>query len=139
LGSTGAPRGREGPREHLGLRGGKRTLKPRGLPLNHIISGIENIVRVFGPTFQLALGLVLAVALVHAVSFVWYRLQQRGQRPLVIQLRATYDGTRQTAGHALDARLLAYLAADGQGAYVIAPGAGFSQPRSACRGTAAGR
>ena len=94
--------------------------------MNHIFSGIDNIVRVFGPSFQLALGLVLAVALTHAVSFFWYRLQQRGQRPLVVQLRTNYDGTRQAADPALDARLLAYLAADGQGAYVIAPGAGTS-------------
>jgi tetratricopeptide (TPR) repeat protein len=94
--------------------------------LSQFFSGIESTIRAFGPSFQLALGLVLAVALTHAVSFAWYRFQQRGQRPLVVRLRTDDDVTGRAGDRALDSRLLAYLAADGHGAYVIAPGAGTS-------------
>jgi tetratricopeptide (TPR) repeat protein len=97
-----------------------------GVLLNSASSGIKTIVNAFEPSFELALGLVLAVALAHVVSFAWYRLRQRGQRPLVVQLRTNADADPQAADLALNAMLLAYLAADGHGAYVIAPGAGTS-------------
>jgi hypothetical protein len=90
------------------------------------LSGLGTLFRAFESSFELALGLVLAVALLHVASFAWYRLRQRGQRPLVVQLRTNDDAGQQTADVALNAMLLAYLAADGHGAYVIAPGAGTS-------------
>ena len=75
----------------------------------------------------LVLGLTLAIliALTHIVSFIWYRIQQRGRRPLVIRLGERMGNAPKNSAHlALDGQLLAYLAADGHGDYVIAPGAG---------------
>lgn len=75
----------------------------------------------------LVLGLTLAVfiAITHTASFIWYGIQQRGRRPLVIRLGERMGDAREGAGYlALDGQLLAYLAADGHGDFVIAPGAG---------------
>ena len=75
----------------------------------------------------LILGLTLAVliAITHTASFIWYGIQQRGRRPLVIRLGERMGDAREGTGYlALDGQLLAYLAADGHGDFVIAPGAG---------------
>ncbi|HEX3924589.1 MAG TPA: tetratricopeptide repeat protein [Streptosporangiaceae bacterium] len=69
--------------------------------------------------------LILFIAVTRAASSLRYLFRQRGRRPLVIQVE--YGKAEQEDGEdhgALDARLLDYLAADGHGSYVMAPGAG---------------
>jgi tetratricopeptide (TPR) repeat protein len=75
----------------------------------------------------LLLGLVVGVLIgsMRAASSLRYAIRQRGRRPLVVQVdyaKETQDADKGDT--ALDARLLSYLAADGRGSYVIAPGAG---------------
>lgn len=73
----------------------------------------------------LGLTLAILVAVMHLSSFIWYRTRQRGSRPLVIRLSERMDdGQRDVRQRALDGQLLAYLAADGHGEFVIAPGGG---------------
>jgi tetratricopeptide (TPR) repeat protein len=55
---------------------------------------------------------------------MWYFIRQRGRRPLVVRINVDSAQGHSTAHGALDGRLLAYLAADAYGNYVIAPGAG---------------
>jgi tetratricopeptide (TPR) repeat protein len=75
----------------------------------------------------LLLGAALAVliALMRAVSSLRFAVRQRGGRPLVVQVDYGKAGQDDDRGDsAFDARLLSYLAVDGHGSYVIAPGAG---------------
>jgi tetratricopeptide (TPR) repeat protein len=90
---------------------------------------VGDVIRPLGDAFAvpalLAIWLVLIIVLTRTGSFVWYFIQQRGRRPLVIRVDAGKDVAYGGAGRgALNDRLLAYLAADAQGSYVIAPGSG---------------
>ena len=65
----------------------------------------------------LALGLLVIVAITHLVSWLWYLIQQRGRRPLIVVV----DPSRKEGGDSaesavLNDRLLAYLAADAHAA-----------------------
>ena len=73
----------------------------------------------------LGLCLVVVIAVTGTASSLWYLVEHRGRRPLMIRMGGATGGNQNSAEHtSLDDRLLAYLAADGQGGYVIAPGAG---------------
>jgi tetratricopeptide (TPR) repeat protein len=89
---------------------------------------ISDTWRALGDALIVPLLLVVFVALLimlgRPASSLWYFIRQRGRRPLVIQV---VYADKQEGGEdygALDARLLSYLAGDGHGNYVIAPGAG---------------
>lgn len=86
---------------------------------------VRSLVNAFDTPLILAILLVSMIVVTRAASSAWYLLQQRGRRPLVIRVDADKDQANGAIGQrALDDRLLAYLAADGHGNYVIAPGAG---------------
>jgi hypothetical protein len=92
---------------------------------------VGDILRPIGDVFTvpltLALCLVTVAALTRTGSFMWYLLQRRGPHPLVMRMgTGSEDGSRERRHAALDGKLLAYLAADSRGDYVIAPGAGGS-------------
>lgn len=75
----------------------------------------------------LAVGLALLIGLLRLATSLRFLIQHRGLRPLVMQVE--YGKARLNGGEdygVLDARLLSYLASDGLGDYVIAPGAGGS-------------
>lgn len=86
---------------------------------------VRPLVDAFQVPLILALCVILIVAITRIVSGLWYFSRQRGQRPLVIRVEGGRDETPDaTRRRTLDESLLAYLAADGDGNYVIAPGAG---------------
>jgi hypothetical protein len=75
----------------------------------------------------LATGLAILIGLVRLATSLRFLIQHRGLRPLVMQVeygKAPPEGGEDYG--VLDSRLLSYLAADGLGGYVIAPGAGGS-------------
>jgi hypothetical protein len=74
----------------------------------------------------LAVAVALLILLLRLATSVRFFIEHRGLRPLVIQVeygKAVEGGEDYGV---LDARLLSYLAADGLGGYLIAPGAGGS-------------
>jgi len=86
---------------------------------------LQPLADAFKVPLTLALGLAALIAVTRTVSSLWYRLEHRGRHPLVIRAGGAKDERRDETEHeSLNERLLAYLAADGQGDYVIAPGAG---------------
>jgi tetratricopeptide (TPR) repeat protein len=92
--------------------------------MNNLVGEIMRpIVDALNVPLILALCLVIVIAITRTVSSLWYMIQQRGRRPLVIRM-GTDKGGSSSKHASLDGRLLAYLAADGHGDYVIAPGAG---------------
>jgi tetratricopeptide (TPR) repeat protein len=73
----------------------------------------------------LAICLILLIVATRIASFTWYFLQRRRRRPLVVRLDTSKEQDNGSGSQdALNDRLLAYLAADAQGSYVIAPGSG---------------
>jgi hypothetical protein len=75
----------------------------------------------------LAIGLAILIGLLRLATSLRFLIEHRGLRPLVVQVeygKAALEGGEDYG--VLDARLLSYLAADGLGGYVIAPGAGGS-------------
>lgn len=91
---------------------------------------ITQILSSIGGTFAVpllvALVLALLIGILRLMTTVRFLLR-RGRRPLVIQVeygKAALEGGEDYG--VLDARLLSYLASDGLGGYVIAPGAGGS-------------
>ncbi|MGC1756524.1 tetratricopeptide repeat protein [Trebonia sp.] len=75
----------------------------------------------------LAVGLAILIGLLRFVTSLSFLIEHRGLRPLVMQVeygKAALEGGENYG--VLDARLLSYLASDGLGAYIIAPGAGGS-------------
>lgn len=90
--------------------------------MNGFVSGLRPIVDAITVPLILAVCLVIVVAITRSLSFLWYRVRQRGRRPLVIKT----GGEKGAAGRSakLDSRLLAYLSDDVGGGYVIAPGGG---------------
>jgi tetratricopeptide (TPR) repeat protein len=86
---------------------------------------LQPIADAFKVPLILALGLAALIAVIRTASWLWYRLEHHGRHPLMIRTSSARDERRdQTEHESLNERLLAYLAADGQGDYVIAPGAG---------------
>jgi hypothetical protein len=75
--------------------------------------------------FLLALSLGATVVLTRTASLVYYAVQNRGRRPLVVRLDSHQSREQLGADfRSPDERLLAYLAADSQGKFVLAPGVG---------------
>lgn len=74
----------------------------------------------------LAAALALLILLLRVATSLRFLIEHRGLRPLVIQVEygKSIEGGEDYG--VLDARLLSYLAADGLGGYLIAPGAGGS-------------
>jgi len=94
---------------------------------NVFTDGLRALADAFSVPLILASGLVILAMLLRLGSSLRFFVQHRGRRPLVISVE--YGNSLLTGGEdygVLDARLLSYLAADGLGSYVIAPGAGGS-------------
>jgi tetratricopeptide (TPR) repeat protein len=72
----------------------------------------------------LALCLLCVAMITRTFSFARYYVWQQGRRTLVVRIDGGVKGMPGARHQALTARLLAYLAADARGNYVIAPGAG---------------
>jgi tetratricopeptide (TPR) repeat protein len=86
---------------------------------------LQPIVDAFQVPLVLALCLAVFIAVSRTASYLWYFTEHRGRHPLVIRTGGGTEAQRNDAGNtSLNERLLAYLAADGQDGYVIAPGAG---------------
>jgi tetratricopeptide (TPR) repeat protein len=85
---------------------------------------LQPIIDAFKVPLVLAICLTVLIAVTRTASYLWYFIEHRGRHPLVIRTSGV-DGQRNDTKNAhLNDRLLAYLAADGQEGYVIAPGAG---------------
>jgi hypothetical protein len=96
-----------------------------GLVSNVIHDFVRPVADALSVPLILALGLVVIVTITHFVSWLWYLLQQRGRRPLVVAVGPGRERVEDSVDPAvLNDNLLAYLAADARGSYVIAPGAG---------------
>ena len=88
---------------------------------------VQPIVDAFKVPLVLAICLAVLIAVSRMASYLWYFIEHRGRHPLVIRTGGGAEAQRNDAGNiSLNDRLLAYLAADGQDGYVIAPGAGGS-------------
>lgn len=93
--------------------------------MNGFVSELHPVVDAITVPLILALGLVIVVAITRSLSFLWYRVRQRGRRPLVIKIGGERGAAAYSAKHdQLDSKLLAYLSEDVGGGYVIAPGGG---------------
>jgi tetratricopeptide (TPR) repeat protein len=92
---------------------------------NLITESWDAISDAFSVPLILASTLASLVLVLRAASWVWYLTRQRGRRPLVIRMDFEKEGQADDVKRtALSGKLLAYLAADGHGDYVIAPGGG---------------
>jgi tetratricopeptide (TPR) repeat protein len=100
---------------------------PRGseATLNNVIDEfVRPVADALAVPLVLALGLAAIIAITHSVSWLWHVIRQRGRRPLVVVIDPTGDADDSVDHSMLNDRLLAYIAADPQRGYVIAPGAG---------------
>lgn len=86
---------------------------------------LRPVIDAFNVPLILGLCLIVAIAVTRTASWLWYLIEHRGRRPLVIRMGNPADSQGPSAGHmGFNDSLLAYLAADREGGYAIAPGAG---------------
>lgn len=88
---------------------------------------VQPVVDAFKVPLVLAICLAVLIAVSRTASYLWYFIEHRGRHPLVIRTGGRAEAQRNDGENiSLNDSLLAYLAADGQEGYVIAPGAGGS-------------
>ncbi|MGH3913792.1 MAG: hypothetical protein ACRDTC_10345 [Pseudonocardiaceae bacterium] len=85
---------------------------------------IDLLRETIGPPATLAFGLLMLFLLSRLLSWVWYRVRQRGRVPVMIRATRISGMDANRGDEVLSARLSAYFGEEDPGLHVVLPGSG---------------